>query len=207
MAGRPYSSPFGRNGLVAGSGISRGKDIVKGASILLGVSLCAWGPAAAGLEYAIDPPAGWSVREGAIPLVDLAMTCDADPGTSITVTKAPAEGAKEFSAAQAREMKEMYAKGIPGYTVTAEGWREVCGARAFRLCGRYALGAGGGRMEMQNAQVFFIAGEKLFTITYTSTPGLFMKHLGDFEAAIDGFRIPAPEPPGARPAPPAPRAP
>lgn len=161
---------------------------------------------AAGLGYAIGHPAGWSVREGAVPGVDLAMTCDADPGANITVTRAPAEGAGGFTEAQAREVKEMYSKNIPGYAVTAEEWRTVGGARAFRLCGRYALGSGGLRMEMQNAQVMFVAEGTLFTVTYTSTPALFMKHLGDFETALDGFSPRAASQPATRTAAPSPRA-
>jgi len=42
--------------------------------------------------------------------------------------------------------------------------------------------------ELQNKQVMFIKGGRFYTITYTSTPALFMKHLGEFESAVGSFR-------------------
>lgn len=162
--------------------------------------ISAAGAPAAGRGYTIARPDGWTVREGAMPQVDLAMTCDADPAASISVVKAPAGGEGEITENRARELKEMYTANLPGYTVTAEEWRAVGGARAYRIAARYTLQSGTFRMAMQNAQALFIAGDTVFTITYTSTPELFMKHLGEFETTLDGFRAQAatPSPPGAR---------
>ena len=42
--------------------------------------------------------------------------------------------------------------------------------------------------EIQSKQVMLIKGDRFYTITYTSTPALFMKHLGEFELGVGSFR-------------------
>ncbi len=59
------------------------------------------------------------------------------------------------------------------------------GARAYRISARYALNFGGPVLAMQNAQVLFVKGDTFYTVTYTSTPALFLKHLGDFEKVLE----------------------
>lgn len=148
------------------------------------------------LGYTIKRPDGWSVRAGTMPQIGLALTCDADPAASISVVTTPAGGEGEITERAAREMKEMYMANLPGYTVTSEEWRTVGGARAYRISARYTPASGALRMTMQNAQALFIAGDTVYTITYTSTPELFMKHLGEFETVLDGFRAQAAAVPG-----------
>jgi hypothetical protein len=161
------------------------------------------GAPAAGQGYTIKCPEGWTVRKGMIPQIDLTLSCDADPGVTISVTRAPAGAEKEITESAAREMKEMLTANFPGYEVTAEEWRAVDAARAYRVSARYTLKAGELQMAMQNSQVLFVKGGTVYTITYTSTPGLFMKHLGEFETTLESFgaRIEAiPTAPGQQPA-------
>ena len=161
------------------------------------------GAPAAGQGYTIKCPEGWTVRKGMVPQIDLTLSCDADPGATISVTRAPAGPEKEITESAAREMKEMLTANLPGYEVTAEEWREVDGARAYRVSARYTLRSGAFQMAMQNSQVLFVKGGTAYTITYTSTPGLFMKHLGEFETTLGSFgaKIEAiPTAPGQQPA-------
>jgi hypothetical protein len=103
----------------------------------------------------------------------------------MSVTWAAAGGQKELTETAVREMKEMFRQGYPGYTVTAEEWRELDGAKAYCLSARHQeLGA-----ELQNKQVMLIKGDRFYTLTYTSTPALFMKYLGEFERAVGSFSI------------------
>jgi hypothetical protein len=115
--------------------------------------------------------------------MDAIFFCLADPGVNISVTWTAAGGEKELTEAAANEMKEMFRKSYPGYSVTAEDWRELDGVRAYALSARHqGMGA-----ELQNKQVMFIKGDRFYTITYTSTPALFLKHLGEFELAVGSF--------------------
>jgi len=161
------------------------------------------GAPAAGQGYTIKCPEGWTVRKGMVPQIDLTLSCDADPGVNISVARAPAGAEKEITESTAREMKEMYAANLPGYEVTAEEWREVDAARAYRVSARYTLRSGAFQMAMQNSQVLFVKGGTVYTITYTSTPGLFMKHLGEFETTLESFGAKSeaiPTAPGQQPA-------
>lgn len=133
--------------------------------------------------YRITGPEGWEKNDigGAI---DVTFLCAADPGVNISVAWASAGGEVSLTAASAREMVEMFRKSYPGYEMTAEEWRELDGAKAYCLSARYApMGT-----PLQNKQVMLIKGGKFFTITYTSTPALFMKYLGAFEEAVATFR-------------------
>ncbi|MEJ2745620.1 MAG: DcrB-related protein, partial [bacterium] len=115
--------------------------------------------------------------------MDAIFFCLADPGVNISVTWTAAGGEKELTEAAVNEMKEMLRKSYPGYSVTAEEWRELDGVRAYALSARHrGMGA-----ELQNKQVMFIKGDRFYTITYTSTPALFLKHLGEFELAVGSF--------------------
>lgn len=138
--------------------------------------------------YTLLCPAGWSTAAGASPRVDLTLSCDADPGVNISVATAPAGATRDITEREAAEAKEMFKGSIPGYEVTAEEWSEVDGARAYRISARYALNFGGPVLAMQNAQVLFVKGDTFYTVTYTSTPALFLKHLGDFEKVLEEFR-------------------
>lgn len=138
--------------------------------------------------YTLLCPAGWSTAAGASPRVDLTLSCDADPGVNISVATAPAGATRDITEREAAEAKEMFKGSIPGYEVTAEEWSEVDGARAYRISARYALNLGGPVLAMQNAQLLFVKGDTFYTVTYTSTPALFLKHLGDFEKVLEEFR-------------------
>lgn len=138
--------------------------------------------------YALIRPEGWSQAAGVSPRVDLTLACDTDPGVNISIATAPAGVTREITDAEAAELKEMFKGSIPGYEVTAEEWMQVDGTRAYRVSARYALNLGGPALAMQNAQVLFVKGDTFYTVTYTSTPGLFLKHLGDFDAVLESFR-------------------
>lgn len=136
-------------------------------------------------SYRLVRPEGWMVREDAMPGIDVAFFCEEDPGVNFTVAKAAAGGESEFSDMAAMEIKETFRKSYPAYNVTAEEWRTLDGARAYCLSARYAPAG----VELQNKQVMFIKAGTFFTLTYTSTPALFMKRLADFEHAVESFRI------------------
>lgn len=134
--------------------------------------------------YRIACPEGWERHGGDVRPMDAVFFCLADPGVNMSVTWAAAGGQKELTEAAANEMKEMFRQSYAGYSVTAEEWRELDGARAYALSARrQGMGA-----ELQNKQVMFIKGDRFYTLTYTSTPELFMKHLGEFELAIGSFK-------------------
>ncbi|MDD5555857.1 MAG: DcrB-related protein [bacterium] len=136
-------------------------------------------------SYRLDCPDGWTVRETGAPAVEAAFFCDADQGVNFTVTRVPAPGEAELSEEAVREMQETFRSSYPGYRITADEWREVAGARAFCLSARYAQAG----LELQNRQVMFIRDGIFYTLTYTATPASFMRHLGDFERAVESFRI------------------
>ena len=134
--------------------------------------------------YRITCPEGWERHGGDVRPMDAVFLCLADPGVNVSVTLASAGGQKELTEAAANEMKEMFRQNYAGYSVTAEEWRELDGVRAYALSARHqGMGA-----ELQNKQVMFIKGDRFYTLTYTSTPALFMKHLGEFELAVGSFR-------------------
>ncbi|MCX6355005.1 MAG: PsbP-related protein [Candidatus Aureabacteria bacterium] len=134
--------------------------------------------------YRIVWPEGWVKNDTDIRPLDVAFFCRSDPGVNISVTWAPAGGEAALTDAAAKEIKEMFRQSYPGYDVTAEEWRTVDGAKAYCLSARYA------RMDTQlhNKQVMFIKGGKFFTISYTSTPALFMKYLEACERTVGSFR-------------------
>jgi len=134
--------------------------------------------------YRIVWPEGWVKNDTDIRPLDVAFFCRSDPGVNISVTWAPAGGEAALTDAGAKEIKEMFRQSYPGYSVTAEEWRTVDGAKAYCLSARYS------RMNTQlhNKQVMFIKGGKFFTLTYTSTPALFMKYLDEFERTAGSFR-------------------
>jgi len=134
--------------------------------------------------YRITCPEGWARHEGDIRPIDVIFFCRTDPGVNMSVTWAAAGGQKELTEAAVKEMKDMFRQSYPGYSVTAEEWRELDGAKAYCLSARHKeMG-----VELQNKQVMLIKGDRFYTITYTSTPALFMKHLGEFELAVGSFR-------------------
>lgn len=134
--------------------------------------------------YRITCPEGWARHEGDIRPIDVIFFCRADPGVNMSVTWASAGGQKELTEAAVKEMKDMFRQSYPGYSVTAEEWRELDGAKAFCLSARHQeMGA-----ELQNKQVMLIKGDRFYTLTYTSTPAFFMKHLGEFELGVGSFR-------------------
>lgn len=134
--------------------------------------------------YRITCPEGWERHGGDVGPMDAVFFCLADPGVNMSVTWTAAGGQKELTEAAANEMKEMFKQSYAGYSVTAEEWRELDGAKAYALSARHeGMGA-----ELQNKQVMFVKGDRFYTITYTSTPASFMKHLGEFELAVGSFR-------------------
>jgi hypothetical protein len=134
--------------------------------------------------YRIACPEGWERHGGDVRPMDAIFFCLAEPGVNMSVTWAASGGQKELTKAAADEIKETFRRSYPGYSVTAEEWREMDGVKAYALSARHkGMGA-----ELQNKQVMFIKGDRFYTITYTSTPALFMKHLGEFELAVESFR-------------------
>jgi len=143
--------------------------------------------------YRITCPEGWARHEGDVRPIDVIFFCRTEPGINMSVTWAAAGGQKELTEAAVKEIKEMFRQSYPGYAVTAEEWRELDGAKAYCLSARHQeLGA-----ELQNKQVMLIKGDRFYTLTYTSTPALFMKYLGEFERAVGSFSTTAEKAPPA----------
>jgi hypothetical protein len=154
------------------------KDVITGAGDTASEYVSADG------AYRITCPEGWTKLDTGVRAFDAAFFCVADRGVNFTVARAPAGNDREITEAAAREMRDMFRQAYEGYTVTAEERREVDGVRAYILSARYKQMG----MELQNRQVMFVKGATFYTLTYTSTPPLFMKHLGDFERAAGSFR-------------------
>lgn len=137
--------------------------------------------------YRITVPANWARHEGDVRPLDAIFFSLEDPGVNMSVTVAAAEPDGALTESTAREMREMFRQGYPSYEVTAEAWRDLDGVKAYCLSARYSPA---GR-QLQNKQVILIKGGKFFTLTYTATPALFMKHLGAFEGAVESFKVTA----------------
>ncbi len=135
-------------------------------------------------RYRITIPKRWEKSDRAFGPADLLLFCDGSPGVNISVIWSAAGEGEELNESVAKEMKELCKQRYEGYEVTAEEWRKLGGVKAYCISARFKQHEN----EIRNKQVMLIKGGKTYILTYTAMAELFMKHLGEFEKAVDSFR-------------------